>query len=377
MYLLHWPLLGYANLIMIEVPVWLRLGLLGLSIAASDLSYRLVEQPARRSRKLSSFVIAGGFAVCSSVLIAALSAATLKFDGFPRRFDDRTLLLVQDSVWTGGEYLVSNGEGVRIGATAFDRSTAFDFVVWGDSHACVLAEQLDACAKERGLSGLVIARAGHIPLPGLWSPARLDSRNDSGLSSEMIVNRILDYAPSELILVARWSVYTSGRSEPEIQSGEAAHELLVARQGVGGIPIPSQSATAVRDSLRQLGRRMKSAGITLKVVVQIPEALTLTPARDKVKLHRFPRLNAAVLLKRPILTRAMHDQRQRLANGAISASSDVGFGVVDWSPAFFRTDGTLIAPTRFSVHRDDDHITRTAADAILREQICGLLGDPT
>lgn len=78
LYLVHWPLLAYANNAYVsEVPVEVRIGLLALSFALGYLLYRYVEFPARRA-DIGFSNRAVSAAVATSFLLVAITLTTAK-----------------------------------------------------------------------------------------------------------------------------------------------------------------------------------------------------------------------------------------------------------------------------------------------------------
>lgn len=88
LYLWHWPVIAYLNYLFIEIRAFESLCVLIFSVFLAWLTWRFVEIPQRRSGASLPFlrVFLIRFSLPVFILIF-FSAAAIKMDGFPRRFD--------------------------------------------------------------------------------------------------------------------------------------------------------------------------------------------------------------------------------------------------------------------------------------------------
>ena len=211
-YLWHQPLFAFFRLYSDVAPTVDKfLVFIGLSLALGWVSWRYVEIPfrrkgveasAREKRLFVAFTGIVGFFICASGI--ALYKMSPKDIAEPYQFAAHEALQSQWSdcpkfevVKVGDAVCKSYGNGPRLA------------VVWGDSHATLLA---GAVKPVDGYTIFVIAHNGCPPAAGV-------RRTDAGLNSSNCernetLTRYRDYilalSPSKVFLVGRWTMYLNG-----------------------------------------------------------------------------------------------------------------------------------------------------------------------
>ena len=153
LYLWHWPLIVFADHglpIRFGLPS-VKYSILVLSFVFGFLSWRFVERPFRRARKVSHTF---SYAALATVCIAALVAATLGTKGFVSRFAPRVLKIaayrddtadqVQKTFRVGTCFIANSGkfkDYKQDACLALDPSRK-NVLLFGDSHAAMLYQAL-------------------------------------------------------------------------------------------------------------------------------------------------------------------------------------------------------------------------------------------
>lgn len=374
-YLWHWPLLAFANLLLVRVTLEVRLVLALCSVLISIPSYHFVEQTFRRSTRLSAPRHAMLFAVAVIASTLVVSAITLKSDGFPERLDSLTRTMVDDFKWTGAKYENPDRFTVPLGIDR-ESSGPVDFFLWGDSHARVMAHVFDDVAATYGLHGETSVSSGTIPVPGLWRQAPMpgSTRIEQLEKATAVKDHIFNSKVDSVILISRWAVYCNGRSEIEVHEGRTKFDTLVVDQELEWAATPQTSAAAIRRQLRKLLEELTARGINVWVFHQVPECECAAPARDFLKTQLTPWLNSTTLLDADKIRIERHFKNQKLANATLSSVAMPGVVFVDVTDECFDENGLLDTYSKRSHYRDDDHLTRYGASKFLGHSIRAVLG---
>jgi len=320
LYLWHWPLMAFANYMELPKDLALRLGLVAASLLLGTLSWRFVEQPFRgRLRWTPRVTFAALYA--APLLVGALAVGlTLKFQGFPQRYDGPTAAMVQalDSSFVtarGGCFIEEFGdvatqwtpERCRLGATERPRP---DVLVVGDSHAAASTGMLDVLLKDAGLRGFDMTRSGTLYLPGISGLyiTRPGNRLDPSiqLTAPVVTQAIREGGYRYVVLGGRWPMYLEGMSE----AGLSAYNVL-RREGHAATP-----AELLREGLENALRIITESGATPVILAGIPE---VGDGRDtcQVKNRLFHTANdcgidlAEVLRRQEPFTLILNELRQR------------------------------------------------------------------
>jgi peptidoglycan/LPS O-acetylase OafA/YrhL len=241
LYLLHWPLLIFAqHLAIIDLTAMQTVGLLFVTLLASAVSWRWVERPCRSKQRFSrrQVFVGAGLAMSLTVAVGLLIVAT---DGLPTRFDTPAR-----TEWSECYFrLPSDPQGLcRVGSDAAQPT----FLLWGDSHARTFRTALSESATRQ-------SRAGYLAYGAICPPTVMKGPPNPALRSgpnapqcRQFNDRILEYVESHpeltmIVLVARWSQY--GETGPDV----------------------AEFVPALR---RQLSR-LSAMGRTVVLVNQVPE----------------------------------------------------------------------------------------------------------
>jgi peptidoglycan/LPS O-acetylase OafA/YrhL len=172
-YLWHWPIIAFLNLNQVAITPGIAAIVLAATFLLSDLTWRFVEQPARRmALRPAGWVMARGFAVPAAIAVGFV-AMVQSSHGFPQRYPDAVnrqsaALLSFPSKMRGrcNEGNVAHPlpeDECILGVSG----RPVDFLLVGDSHANSLTGMFDALAKAGDLRGYDITQSSTIYLPGV------------------------------------------------------------------------------------------------------------------------------------------------------------------------------------------------------------------
>lgn len=287
--------------------------------------------------------------------------------GFPGRFDDDTLTIMEDVQWTGTEFKES--EEFPEGATRFGNSSTgrYDYVLWGDSHAMVLGPTFEKFSRLMDLSGIGLISPARPPVTGLWMPG---SHPDPERIKEQSAERfrwVCEKEISHIILVGRWDAMCAGE-DPALSSrfpGKDPKRLMVSD---GQAPISATNSTAALT--RQFGTMLTAAeehGVKIWVLLQVPEVVEESPARDFLLAHRFPFGNS--LPGTGSISRRDYLERRSLSENVFRSFSSPNLRILDPVDRFFPGSDLLQIHGERSFYRDRDHLTREGVSVYLAPMI--------
>jgi len=219
-YLWHWPVLAFANYLLMEAPPWpLGLALMIPALGMAWVSWRYVERPFRthaadpRATRRSLFI---GLLCCGAAI--SVGAALWDSKGLPGRVPKD----VRDEVLAQGEWqamarrcppVQSTGGWTVEPACRFGPAGPPRILVWGDSHAAAFAPAVKSAAARLGLPGGVISRASCPPLVGVGLANRpnIGDALGCGALADDTLGLLRDNPDIDtVLLVGRWSLYEQG-----------------------------------------------------------------------------------------------------------------------------------------------------------------------
>jgi peptidoglycan/LPS O-acetylase OafA/YrhL len=212
LYLWHWPLVVFTRHALVgELRPRITDRLLLATLLLGAVSYWFVERPLRRPGSRTRF-LAG--ALLAWLALAGFGVAAWTTGGFPARALNPIQRMERARRPTVGEYMRATCAGdaplygrvrrdlCRLGADAGSPS----YLVWGDSHAHVLAPRVELLAARDGRTGLVRVGAACAP----WI-----SVTSGPCAAGSVREALADPGVRNVILHARWgdSADRAGRSQ--------------------------------------------------------------------------------------------------------------------------------------------------------------------
>ncbi|MBS1779239.1 MAG: acyltransferase [Bacteroidetes bacterium] len=242
-YMWHWPLLVFANMLVVHTMSAVQnvLFLLFL-IIISTLSYYFIEQPFRNKqllRKSASFALT---CLVSLLVVGGTGVFIKKGNGLPGRFMENKL--VADAEKDPFLPLIVD-DNTRQYYPIGDTDTTASFVLWGDSYARAFSYGIDSLAKRIHTSGYCITSYLTPPL----SDVNIKGQNFRITKS---TSQAFDFIKNHreihsIILAGRWSNYYSDKYIELVADKAAKREQAKAK-------LFEYSLTRTIDILLSMGR---------------------------------------------------------------------------------------------------------------------------
>ncbi|MGO4685251.1 acyltransferase family protein [Hyphomicrobium sp. 2TAF46] len=242
LYLWHWPLIVFANLLNVEAPTGLqKTAVAGTSIALAALTWRFIEQPFRR-RGAEGFsrpaiLWSGGLS------LGALVAASLVLHlghGMPGRFSQQVLDLADaehdSSPLREKCHFDGTAKGNYEDTCVLGEAVPPKTIVYGDSHGVEFSAVLGSLAKTRSESVRQITASACPPAADFSLP----TRKECGRYNAAMLAKLVTLNPATIIIAANssaWSTempgqYWQGLRNSLTALSRAGHRLIV----LGPIP---------------------------------------------------------------------------------------------------------------------------------------------
>lgn len=269
LYLWHWPLLVFARIWLMRELDWRETaGVIAAAIILSVLSWRYIEGPFRRlggalatRRQL--------FAVAGVAMVGCLAFGRLTLDGAPWRFaaapQDIADLSIKNVVACVSPSAFHTGRDTCIMGDG--EAKPLRFVVWGDSHALALFTAIDAVEKEKGKAGRFFGLSGCPPVLDVRkvqghgaSDRDADCMDANDAAFRVIVQ---DPGLDEVLMVARWPYYFSGRG-----FGEDSEHRVRLFDRTGKRPL---SEREIEDRAARTIAAILAAGKAVRLIETVPE----------------------------------------------------------------------------------------------------------
>jgi len=300
-YLWHFSLLAFGIYLTIAGLGALETAIIVIgSLVLSVLSWKYVEQPARRQR-WKTLDRRNLFAAAAASMCAFIGLGSwIDLDGgIPSRLGpDRLASFVART-----EYAESREkcriESLQLEFCKVGTGTGEPrFMLWGDSHADVMRIAVDDVAASRHQNGVFSGRGGCAPLVDL-------ERLDAGVCRE-VNNRVLEYILSTpsietVILAARWSLWAEG-TRYKREDRKPSFVRITAPDGKPGDAPDNQVAFA--EGMEKTLSILAGAGRKIWLVGPVPEV-----GYDVPRSIYLGKLGLGGMDVRP--TREEFDQRQR------------------------------------------------------------------
>jgi len=359
-YLWHWPIFIFSKFCLFDRPFgndvrWL---LAALSAIAAWLSWRFVEQPARRGPAWSPRR-AFGFAGVLAALSLLAGGAAIFTHGFPSRFSQKYAVpmaanqaAIKDSLNDEDPARLDirkfSLDDIRRGAVPVygslpDRA-ANSIALWGDSHAISLLPAFDLCATEANVSVYVISHSSTPPLMDTWYPDPFGLKDQAPAFAAGALDFISSHHIHNVVLTAYWSAYQK------------------------------QGPDRLKEALATMVDRLAKQGCKVWIMMDVPDADMNVPSlliRRYQSAPSDPSWHRTVAQHRA-LNSVLYDLKDSLPAGVC----------VDLAPLFLEPGGKTYYPLidGVSIYSDSHHLTRTVAlkvlPPLLREQIFSKLSPP-
>lgn len=365
LYLWHWPILAFCR-------YWLGdifgpgLGLLATagSVPLAIASWKYVETPLRSGLSNRRSITVISLAALSAAAVTAFAYGIYFTEGYGGRWPEAVRRLAA-SVNTPRKPSVGLrelrcGELPVIGVSEGTEQPV-DFLLWGDSHAQVLAACLDELAKNRMLRGKLAVRPATVPLLGVWRPYSRGQAAEAPLWNQAVLDYIRQSQVKHVVLASRWQ----WAIEP-LPSGNVG--CLIA--DYGEMKATADSAAKVFDeALARTLEDLESMDVKVWVLKQVPQQ-RWDPLRTMVRsLYLGGPMQLGVSL-------AEHSVAQEKPNTIIdrNVAGRPLVCAIDTSASFFNgQQHTVLGDERGCFYRDDDHVSDLGAQVYCRQTLDSIL----
>lgn len=281
-YLLHWPALVFVNYCErysgTDALWWQTGALICLTYVAGWISWRFVENPLRKPGKWSRgtiYVLASigiailfglGYFIQKTTLFLerlpeeARLIAEARYSNNPMFSDERSPATLQNP------HRYGSPEGVP------------ETVLWGDSHAREIAYPLHELALVKSRSFHFYGRSGTPPVRGIVCGPGNSRRENAEYTDEVYEALVRDKSVKNVILSARWSLYTEGYTGAygPAEKSKKLRNLIVRAPGnppAGSAEVRTVFAKALEETV--LG--LVNSGKRVYLVYPVPELAYTLP----------------------------------------------------------------------------------------------------
>jgi peptidoglycan/LPS O-acetylase OafA/YrhL len=357
-YLWHWPVGVFVKAILGEEPSLFVRGLVAImSVVLGCISYEMIEMPVRRrswlkeNREFVKACILSTAAIC----IAGLAVERYVVLRYPAVTGLHGKLAVDIQVASPEEETALGKHPrsiyVHVLGDLSDPHRAPSFVLWGDSHADMLAPLCHTLAVSRGIWGACFARGGVPPLLGVWCQnPQIEGKAAQLGWNEEVVAWIKQHQVRDVVMAARWDLKvppTQVEVGPNYDAG-----LLRDEQSVEMSQADAQRAW--EEGLHQTMSVFEAMGTRVWFVRQVPVQQT----------DLFGRLK---LSSATGVTRREYELQQQAVNRALQTCSSPMLSVIGPGNHWFDRDGrSWLSMGNNALYQDGDHLTREGTEKLLR-----------
>jgi len=265
-YLWHWPLLSFLHIVCGDTPPgWAALGAIVLSFALAIVTYFVIEQPFRRSRRAAVPLLIR-YAIATAAA-TAISAGLWLARGVPQRFPALAQIESESARLRADPCLADAGDDAPNVSTMCVQNSASQRVValWGDSHAAALAPGFREVTKTQGYGFAEFAKASCPPMLGVshFHPRRPTLAAACYAYNQRVFDRLArDSHMSVVVLSASWPGYL----HRSWQDGWLVTDPVHASE----MPPAGTASTALARALSATVRALASSGKTVFVFDDTP-----------------------------------------------------------------------------------------------------------
>jgi peptidoglycan/LPS O-acetylase OafA/YrhL len=335
LYILHWPFILFAQYWAIE-PLTLpwRIAILFVTVGASWISWRYVEQPFRKISTMDVKMRRVGILSIAATTVVIVSVAS--WIAVNKGFPSRQSKLVSTSLSASNDFSPERKRChsqettkpiVAEAACVFGPATTATMAVWSDSHGVELAYALGGQISVRGRSLVQLSSSGCPPLTGYNSPTvpKCRHRNDA----------VLAYL----------------RRTPQIK-----HVVLTFSNAYFRNSIPTELDPTIQ-ALRRMGKVVIFVAPIPKPPFNVPHAKARNAYFNfSQRLDSFPRSNHKEL------SGAILDHVNKIPSAA-------DFAVVDPADTFCDNDKCYASQDGHLLYFDDNHPSISGAKLIAKQVI--------
>jgi peptidoglycan/LPS O-acetylase OafA/YrhL len=281
LYLWHWPVIVYTNILTIKEPsMSVMILMLALIFILSILSWKYIESP---FRKKIFFKGRQSLLVTSAVVSVAIIVSGMVFimnDGYPYRLTNNVASIPKEKDhkwhhWASCEKVVNR---IKNGQNLCDigkETESARFILWGDSHARALASGINLSALNMGSRGKIATQSACPPLLSIERPNRTSCNEFNQAVLELIS---VTPEMETVILAARWALSTKGTRYKQ-ESGDPVQLLDLdspSSSNLSNVELFEIGLMRTIEKLHSLGKKVVLVNPVPEVGYDVPSALVVT-----------------------------------------------------------------------------------------------------
>ncbi len=356
LYLFHWPIIVFTLLYLgREFTPIEKAAVLFISIALSYVSWRWIEAPFRTAIDKTQWQNAKRILSGMFVGITAISLIILFTNGFEGRLSSNAKnlekQLSQESIQRNACTPILTDHTKKELACAYgDYSGKTDVILWGDSHAQMIAPQLSAQLKKKGKQ-LVLAYKANCPsLFGVLTTKR--KHRDHCLAMQSYIQKTISENEGLVVILAgRWANLYSSIRAPGDGSGNLG---LV--DHVSGKPIEFDKA------LERTLLSLRKAASKVIILGPVPE----------VSFHVPNMLNRSLIIGRQMPSSPaplFHERQMQVLNLFANLEQQALARVVYPHKSLCNAKECQTVEGQWPLYSDDDHLTFKGVERFLVELV--------
>ena len=369
LYLWHWPVFVYLRHLTGQIELSWYWGVIGsaLSLLLAIISWRFIEKPFRNRTLIGSRAIAL-YSVTSAVTLATV-ALTISFvlNGVPSRVPESARQFAafsQDFDRSCMNKLPSadnlSAPGCRIGSESLKPS----FIIMGDSHAAAIRPAVSVWAKETERSGYFQSFNSCPPVGGAITGALKgnDYEKCGQYARQTLEFSLLSADIQTIILTAYWESYLERNDAVMPRDTEDKFSHPVTRQS------REESQGIFLEALGDVIRRSRLAGKEVIIVHDLPEPPTDIPWSSATQ----------IMIGRAPMTHFFLDSHADFYDQLDAIAERDGVKTVRLSNLLCDPETNLCQAIQdgFSIYRDNNHLSITAASEVVGPWLSKQLSNP-
>ena len=363
LYLWHWPLLSFANILEGTKPnEAIRIALVITAFVLAGLTYYFIERPIRFGRHPGPKT---WLAIAAMIIVGSLGWATYAQDGFKERISQKEVAaqledLNFDLPESTGWYCEDlKYDSPRCHSTGPDPSV----VVIGDSHALMIYSALRERFKAKGQDiGLYGGSDGCPPLLNVMIQDQGgDPRNCLKKGSLAIQRIIFDPAIREVILTSRGPMYTTAKGFGDVESDQFGSWVLHLQ---GEAPRARDNDSVFSIGLSQTLDALLGAGKKVTFLHDVPElGFDIRRCSSFRPLSFVDKGTYACSVSRTAFEERTRSFR-KMADNVLAQRP--GVKVIDLAEALCDKDWCHGSKDGVLLYIDDDHLSHRGAAFVVR-----------
>ena len=209
-YLIHWPVIAYADYWYRDEMTWpVRLGLMLVAGLLAVGSLYMVETPIRKGQILAARKSLFVTTIVTTVALMVAGFWVYRENGVRSRFDAEAQKFLPSDRMTQFPVMAMKTPDIEKGKLCEfgDPAGMVTCLAWGDSHAMAMMPVLDDLCREHGMQGLAAMYSNTPPLVGYVCPKGLGLGPNSPRFNAAVMQQALERKVQMVVMTGSWTKY--------------------------------------------------------------------------------------------------------------------------------------------------------------------------